>query len=404
MSRFLEVGAFGGAALMLLVAYNVADRNITRVTDLPDRSEFVAAYVERYGMMSAAAADGQAPEPLGLGRLALPEEIAAWDVDVTPDGQGLPEGSGDALTGEPIFEAKCASCHGSFAEGIDNWPELAGGMGTLADEDPLKTVGSYWPYLSTAWDYIHRSMPFGDAQSLTDDEVYAILAYILYSNDLVEDDFVLDRETVASFEMPNAAGFVVDDREETELPRFTAEPCMSDCKDGVEITMRATVLDVTPEEAAAAVPPRPEPEVEVEVVEELAEEPGEEPVQTAAADPAPQPEPEPEPAADPELIAAGEKVFRKCKACHEAGPGARNRSGPALEALLGRKVGSVEGFRYSKVFQEMHDAGTTWDEETLGAFLADPRGFARGTRMSFKGLKDPDDVAAVIAWLDSLAE
>ncbi len=405
MSRFLEIGAFGGTALMLLVAYNVADRNVTRVTGLPDRTDYIAEYVARHSLMAASAADGQVESPLGLGRVALPAEIAAWDVDVTPDGQGLPEGSGDAMTGEPIFEAKCAACHGSFAEGIDNWPELAGGMGTLADDDPVKTVGSYWPHLSTAWDYIHRSMPFGDAQSLTDDEVYAILAYILYSNDLVEDDFVLDAASLAAFEMPNAEGFVIDDRDETELPDFTGEACMTGCKENVEITMRATVLDVTPEEAAAAVPPIPEPEVEQ--VETAANEAPADPAPAAAPEAAVKPAAEAaaEPAAaDPELIAAGEKVFRKCKACHEAGPGARNRSGPALEAVLGRTIGSVEGFRYSKVFQEMHDAGKTWTEDSLAEFLADPRGYARGTRMSFKGLDDPQDVAALIAWLDSLAE
>ena len=121
-----------------------------------------------------------------LGRPALPEEIAAWDLDVHPDGTGLPAGQGSVKDGERLFSARCAACHGEFAEGVGNWPELAGGEDTLADKDPVKTVGSYWPYLSTVWDYVHRSMPFCDAQSLSDDEVYAITAYILYSNYLVE--------------------------------------------------------------------------------------------------------------------------------------------------------------------------------------------------------------------------
>ena len=99
----------------------------------------------------------------GLGRTALPSEIQAWDIDVLPDGRGLPAGKGDAIVGEEIFANKCASCHGDFAEGVGNWPALAGGFDTLADEDPVKTVGSYWPYLSTLWDYINRSMPFGGA-------------------------------------------------------------------------------------------------------------------------------------------------------------------------------------------------------------------------------------------------
>ncbi|MEC8197615.1 MAG: cytochrome c, partial [Pseudomonadota bacterium] len=108
----------------------------------------------------------------GLGRPAMPEEIAAWDLDIAPDGTGLPAGSGSVLDGEETFAEFCASCHGDFAEGVDNWPKLAGGADTLADKDPLKTVGSYWPYLSTSFDYIRRSMPFGNAQSLTDDQVY----------------------------------------------------------------------------------------------------------------------------------------------------------------------------------------------------------------------------------------
>ena len=184
----------------------------------------------------------------GLGRLATPEEVAAWNVDVMPDGTGLPVGSGSVAEGEPLFSEKCAACHGEFAEGVDNWPKLAGGDGTLADEDPLKTVGSYWPYLSTAWDYVHRSMPFGGAQVLSADETYAIVAYILYSNYLVDDEFVLSNENFLEVEMPNADGFIVDDREETEYSKWRTEPCMTNCKDDVKITMRATVLDVTPDE------------------------------------------------------------------------------------------------------------------------------------------------------------
>lgn len=182
----------------------------------------------------------------GLGRQATDDEIAAWNVDVMPDGTGLPDGSGSVADGEGLFSEKCASCHGEFAEGVDNWPKLAGGDGSLADDDPLKTVGSYWPYLSTAWDYVHRSMPFGGAQVLTPDETYAIVAYILYSNNLVDEDFVLSKDNFTQVKMPNAEGFIVDDRPETEYARWRSEPCMTNCKEKVEITKRATVLDVTP--------------------------------------------------------------------------------------------------------------------------------------------------------------
>ncbi len=195
---------------------------------------------------AAATAWPGAGKTMKLGREALPEEIAAWDKDVRPDGLGLPPGSADVATGEELFSEHCASCHGDFAEGVDNWPKLAGGMNTLDHEDPLKTVGSYWPYLSTAWDYVHRSMPFGAAQTLDVDQTYAVVAYILYSNDLVDEDFVLDQDSFRTVKMPNADGFIVDDRETAELPQFTVQPCMENCKETVEITRHATNLDVTP--------------------------------------------------------------------------------------------------------------------------------------------------------------
>ncbi|PWR02244.1 cytochrome C [Meridianimarinicoccus roseus] len=187
----------------------------------------------------------------GLGREASPEEVALWDIDVRPDGKGLPEGSGSVEDGEEVWSYNCAHCHGDFAEGIDRWPVLAGGEGTLANDRPVKTIGSYWPYLSTVYDYVNRAMPFGYSQSLSPDDIYAITAYLLYSNYLVEDDFVLTHENFAEIEMPNAPNFFMDDRAETEVPQFSAEPCMSDCKDSVEITARAVVLDVTPEDGEA---------------------------------------------------------------------------------------------------------------------------------------------------------
>jgi len=192
---------------------------------------------------------GQFPEGgFGLGREALPEEVALWDIDIRPDGKGLPEGSGSVEAGEEIWTYECAHCHGDFAEGIDRWPVLAGGEGSLADDRPVKTVGSFWPYLSTVYDYVYRAMPFGYAQSLAADDVYAITAYLLYSNYLVEDDFVLSRENFGEVRLPNEAGFFMDDRAETELTDFSGEPCMSDCKASVEITARAAILDVTPED------------------------------------------------------------------------------------------------------------------------------------------------------------
>jgi len=318
-----------------------------------------------------------AAEKLGVGRAALPEEIAAWDVDVRPDGQGLPKGSGDVLTGEEVFADQCGSCHGDFAEGVDNWPALAGGFDTLGDEDPVKTVGSYWPHLSTVWDYIHRSMPFGGAQTLTDDEVYAIVAYILYSNDQVDEDFVLTHENFADFQMHNGGGFIIDDRAETEYPIWSGEPCMSGCKDSVEVTMRATVLDVTPEEEGAAMA--------------MSEETHQEEVVPVAA-------------LDAELVEKGAKVFRKCKACHQVGEGAKNKSGPHLNGVFGRTFGAVEGFKYSKVFKAAAEEGRVWDEASVMEFLAKPKAYIKGTKMSFAGLKKEKDLKAIVEYLKSVNE
>ncbi|MGR1580518.1 c-type cytochrome [Thalassobius sp. S69A] len=339
-------------------------------------------------------------EKMGLGRPALPEEIAAWDHDIAPDGTGLPVGSGSVEDGEVIFVDNCAVCHGEFAEGAGNWPKLAGGEDSLADKDPLKTVGSYWPYLSTVYDYVRRSMPFGAAQTMSDDDVYAITAYILYSNYLVEDDFVLSNENFLDVEMPNAGGFIVDDRETTEK-HFWTEPCMENCKDGeVKITMRAAVLDVTPEEEGAE-------EAKAEESAAPMEEAKAEPVAAPepAAEPAPAPEPEPAVAAlDPELVKAGEKVFKKCKACHQVGEGAKNKTGPHLNDVMGRTLGSIDGFKYSKTMVAMGEEGTVWDEQTMAEFLAKPKKYVKKTKMSFAGLKKEKDIVAITEYLKSLSQ
>lgn len=320
-----------------------------------------------------------AGDKYGLGRTALPEEIAAWDGEVSPDGTGLPAGSGDALVGEEIFADKCASCHGDFAEGIDNWPKLAGGLDTLDHDDPLKTVGSYWPYLSTTFDYVKRSMPFGNAGTLTDDETYAIVAYILYSNDMIEDDFVLSKETFFDVEMRNTDGFIIDDRAETEYAKWTGEPCMQNCKDDVKVTMRAMVLDVTPNqtgtEASAA--------VEEEIVQEE--------VPTAVA------------VLDAELVEKGKKVFKKCKSCHQIGAKAKNKTGPILTGIIGSPAGAVEGYKkYSKSMKSAAEGGLVWTEEEMAAFLAKPKAYLKGTKMSFAGLKKKKDLKAIIEYLKSV--
>lgn len=341
-------------------------------------------------------------QTLGLGRAALPEEIAAWDVSVEPDGTGLPVGSGDVFTGEDLWVENCAMCHGDFGEGAGAYPVIAGGEGTLTNRRPVKTVGSYWPYLSTVFDYVHRSMPFGNAQILTPDDTYAIVAYILYSNGIVEDDFTLSNENFTEVEMPNADGFYADDREEAEFPQFTAEACMSDCGPAVHITRRATDLQSTPEGAVtvfapdrpngvadnAAAPERGEGAAPA-ATEAPAAEPAAEPVQEAAAGP------------DPALVEQGEGLWRQCRSCHTVGDNARNGTGPMLNGVVGRHAASVEGFRYSNPMQQARDNGLVWTPEELDAFLADPRGYMNGTRMSFRGLRDAGDRAAIIAYLQA---
>lgn len=186
---------------------------------------------------------------LDLGRPALPEEIAAWDIDVRPDGHGLPSGKGTVREGDEIFQAQCAACHGEFGEGAGRWPVLAGGHGSLTADRPEKTVGSFWPDLSTVYDYIRRAMPYGNAQSLSADETYALTAYILYLNDLVKDeDFELSEKNFTSIALPNAKNFYDDDRETAEKAFWGKEPCMTNCKREIKITGRAAVLDVTPDD------------------------------------------------------------------------------------------------------------------------------------------------------------
>jgi cytochrome c len=188
------------------------------------------------------------PHHYGIGSAATPEQIAGWNIDVRPDGEGAPPGKGSVKDGETIYMERCAACHGEFGESAGRWPQLAQGKGTLASSDPVKTVGSYFPYLSSVFDYIRRAMPFGDAQSLTNDELYAVVAYVLNLNDIVDDKFVLSKETWNKVKMPNQAGFIDDDREKTEKAFWNAKPCMTDCKPPVTITGRAAVIDVTPDE------------------------------------------------------------------------------------------------------------------------------------------------------------
>ncbi|HKU05213.1 MAG TPA: cytochrome c [Bradyrhizobium sp.] len=208
------------------------------------------ATVVAVGLLAHGAAVA-AGKKLGLGREALPEEIAAWDTDVQADGRGLPPGRGTVKQGEEIYVQRCASCHGEFGQGAGRWPALAGGKGSLKADRPSKTIGSFWPQLAPLWDYTRRTMPWGNARSLSADETYAVVAFLLNLNDIVGDDFELNDKNLASIKMPNAAGFIADDRESSERKFWNRNPCIKDCRGVPKITSRAGDANVTPDAKSA---------------------------------------------------------------------------------------------------------------------------------------------------------
>lgn len=154
---------------------------------------------------------------LGLGRSATPDEISAWNIDANPSGEGLPLGRGTAAQGATVYASKCARCHGPT--GVEGpMDRLVGGQQTLTSTSPVKTVGSYWPYATTLYDYIYRAMPFDAPQSLTADEVYAVIAWLLHENGITEVDTVIDAHTLPQIHMPNRHGFVPDPRPDVRGP------------------------------------------------------------------------------------------------------------------------------------------------------------------------------------------
>jgi S-disulfanyl-L-cysteine oxidoreductase SoxD len=148
------------------------------------------------------------PARYGFGRAPTPAEIAAFDIAVRPDGQGLPPGHGSVQDGAKIFASTCVSCHGEKGEtSVPTGAVLVGGQGSLKSAKPVKTIGSYWPYATTLFDYIRRAMPFNAPQSLSNDEVYAVTAYLLSLNKIVPENAVLDARTLPEVRMPNRDGF-----------------------------------------------------------------------------------------------------------------------------------------------------------------------------------------------------
>ena len=165
-----------------------------------------SAFVVVAAALSPIAWSANPPE---FGRVPSPDEIRAWDIDVGPDGRGLPDGSGSAPRGKDVYLQNCAACHGLTGEGGIG-PRLAGGQGSLASENPVKTIGSFWPYAPTLFDYIRRAMPYSAPETLGTDDTYAVVAYLLSINGIVPEDATVDRMSLPRVAMPNRAGFRPD--------------------------------------------------------------------------------------------------------------------------------------------------------------------------------------------------
>ena len=198
-------------------------------------------------MILAAGTGARGAEPgyFGYGTKATPEQIAGWDIDARGgDGAGLPAGNGTVHRGADVYAEQCAACHGTFGEGEGRFPKLVGGAGTLRHDRPELTVGSYWPFAPTLWDYINRAMPMPAPHTLSADDVYALTAYILNLNDIVPGEFVADRESLPKVKMPNRDNFIWTD----PRPDTMAKPCMNACADpaGIKIVSTAEGKNLTP--------------------------------------------------------------------------------------------------------------------------------------------------------------
>jgi S-disulfanyl-L-cysteine oxidoreductase SoxD len=173
--------------------------------------KLVAAGVLLSSAAFASAAFAQSPN---LGKPIAPEDLAAWDISVGPDGAGLPPGSGTPKQGEEVFTTKCQACHNAKGAGQPN-DRLVGGLGSLPGDKPaIKTVGSYWPYATTLFDYVRRAMPYNESKSLSPDEIYAVAAYILNLNGVIGDTDVINAQTLPNVKMPNRDGFITFHRGE----------------------------------------------------------------------------------------------------------------------------------------------------------------------------------------------
>ena len=169
---------------------------------------FYKLFVLFAALTAAAGAWAQAPNYKNVGRAPTPDEIQAWDRAVGPAGKELPAGSGTAKEGAEIFADKCAVCHGPAGEGSQMAPRLVGGKGTLKTPQPVLTVGSYWAFATTIFDFINKAMPRGQEGSLKPDQVYALTAFLLYKNEIIKETDIIDAKTLPAIQMPNRDGFI----------------------------------------------------------------------------------------------------------------------------------------------------------------------------------------------------
>ncbi len=201
------------------------------MSNSPKRTLLAAGFVVLAGVAVAAP-----PGHYGYGTPATPGEIAGWDIDARPDGVGLPPGSGSVSKGATVYATQCTPCHGTFGEGEGRYPKLSGGEGTLTSERPEPTVGSYWPFATTVFDYINRAMPFQAPHSLSTNDVYALTAYVLNINNIVDNNFIADRNSLPKVKMPNHDHFIWQD----PRPDTSAKECMKNCVDPEMVKIEST--------------------------------------------------------------------------------------------------------------------------------------------------------------------
>jgi S-disulfanyl-L-cysteine oxidoreductase SoxD len=171
--------------------------------------KYFVAVTTLFVSFACVSALAQTSQFANVGRTPTAEEIKAWDFAISLDGKELPPGSGNAQQGAPLFAAKCSGCHGKDLEGVRRMgPRLEGGKGTIHTKHPEKTIGSYWPFATSIWDYIHRAMPRYQEGTLSADQIYALTAFLLFKNGIIGENEMMNAQTLPKVQMPNRNGFV----------------------------------------------------------------------------------------------------------------------------------------------------------------------------------------------------